>query len=160
MGRSRHNPPCALWWGRIGCWTLHVSCRQEVPVDKLAEGPGPRRVGVAADGLREQACPDRPLIEAGAVGRCDLEQGRRADDDGQQPRAGDGHQQPPRVEDEPLFAARKLRVRDGRRDGDDIASPPWYSSTVFAVGPSGSTLSNAPRWALCGVTTPRLADVE
>jgi hypothetical protein len=50
--------------------------------DKLVEMPCPRRVSVASYRLREQPCPDWPVVEALAVLRSDFEQ-RGAIDDSQ-----------------------------------------------------------------------------
>jgi hypothetical protein len=52
--------------------------------NELAEGPGPRWLSVAANGLRKQACPHGAIIQAFAVAGCNLEQRRTADNDCQQ----------------------------------------------------------------------------
>jgi hypothetical protein len=58
---------------------------------ELAEGPGPRWLSVAANGLCEQTCSDSGVVEAPGVVGGDFEQSSAADDDGQQscPRDGD-----------------------------------------------------------------------
>jgi hypothetical protein len=41
--------------------------------DKLAEGPSPRWLCVTTNRLREQSCPDWPVVEALTVLRGDFE---------------------------------------------------------------------------------------
>jgi hypothetical protein len=52
---------------------------------ELAEGPGPRWLGIVPNGLYEQPCPHKTIIETLAVFGNDFEQPSAADGDCLQP---------------------------------------------------------------------------
>ena len=133
----------------------HVGVHSHLSVNELGEGSRPRRVGAAAGRLREQPCPDRPASRApssGATSNNVVLQTTTVNS----------------FEREIATSNRRgLRInRSSRRansGSETVAetamisrSPPWYFSTVLAVMASGRSTSRAPRWALCGVTTPTL----